>query len=697
MKKHVFYWLALGLIMVMSCQKELSFEVGNNPSHGSLQADASGDCLPKTVNGVYMATTALVPATNTLTVRVNVTTTGNFIVTTDTVNGYFFRATGTFTALGNIDVTLRGNGTPFAAGVDNFVVSYDSTTCDIAVTVLPAGTGAAVFTLNGAPAACTGAVVNGTYATGIALNASNTVTLNVMVTTVGTYNITTSFQGMTFSGSGALPTAGAGTVVLTGSGIPSTGGPNTVPVTVGTTTCNFLVTVTSPAIGTLGGGPGVCTPVTVAGTYTVGTLLTAANTVQVQMTITSPGAFSISSDSQSGFSFSGSGTAAATGTLPVTLVATGTPTSSGVKTFTLTFGTSTCTFTVNVTGAAGAAVYTINCPGVTVQGTYQVGVALTGANTITIPVSAVTTPGSYTITGSVNGMMFSGSGNISAPGNIILTSTGTPSAGASPTSNLVLTSPACTIPITVAAAGGGGTAFSANCSSATPLPAAVWEVGSQLNSANTVNIGLNVTVAGPYNITTTTTNGMTFSASGVFATTGPITITLQGSGTPITQGLFNIPMPGTIPCTFPITVDAAPPIDWQFTVTNAPTTTYRGQTDNAQLIPAPPPGTGILFVIVGSNSLGSDNFQFALNDINSNITNGETYTTTATAAFQYDLATGADSYKADPSVTGASMTFTVTTHNVATKTVTGTFSGTAKNNAGAIITITAGTFTGTYQ
>ncbi len=65
--------------------------------------------------------------TNTITVSVNVINTGSYIITTDTVNGYFFRATGIFTTPGVNNVTLRGNGTPFAEGTNNFVVAFDST------------------------------------------------------------------------------------------------------------------------------------------------------------------------------------------------------------------------------------------------------------------------------------------------------------------------------------------------------------------------------------------------------------------------------------------------------------------------------------------------------------------------------------------------------------------------------------------
>ena len=47
------------LIGFTACQKETSFEGDNTPAEGSLLSDVSGDCLPKTVNGTYVAGTAL--------------------------------------------------------------------------------------------------------------------------------------------------------------------------------------------------------------------------------------------------------------------------------------------------------------------------------------------------------------------------------------------------------------------------------------------------------------------------------------------------------------------------------------------------------------------------------------------------------------------------------------------------------------
>jgi hypothetical protein len=350
MKKLVFYLLALSLVLLNACQKELSNESGNTPSEGSLQSDVSGDCLPKTVNGTYTAGTSLAATINTIDVQVNVSSTGSYTVYTDTVNGYYFSATGIFTSLGTTTVTLRGGGTPFTEGINNFVVNYDSTFCGIAVTVLSAGSGGpAAFSLQNTSGTCT-ATVNGSYAPGVVLNNNtNTVTLSVNVASIGTYNISTTLtNGMTFSATGSFTTTGVQTVTLKGSGTPATTGSNIIPVTAGTSSCSFTVTVGSGAVGTLGGTPGVCTPAVIAGTVMLGTPLTNVNTVQIQATVATAGAYNIKSDTVSGFSFAGSGNFSATGVQNVILIGSGTPTVSGPVNFTVKFGTSTCTFMVTV-------------------------------------------------------------------------------------------------------------------------------------------------------------------------------------------------------------------------------------------------------------------------------------------------------------------------------------------------------------
>ena len=220
MKRSFGLLLLFSLVIFFGCQKETSFETGGSASAGSLQSDVTGDCLPKTVSGAYVAGTALVAATNYIEVEVNILQTGSYFITTDTVNGMYFSAAGVFTSPGLNTVKLSGHGTPVIDGISNFIVSYDSTICSVAVTVLPTGAGGpAVFTLTGAPGACMNAVVSGTYIAGVALTNANTVVISVDVTTIGTYDITTTASnGIIFKGSGTLASTGAQTITLSASG-----------------------------------------------------------------------------------------------------------------------------------------------------------------------------------------------------------------------------------------------------------------------------------------------------------------------------------------------------------------------------------------------------------------------------------------------------------------------------------------------
>jgi len=346
------------LIGFTACQKETSFEGDNTPAEGSLLSDVSGDCLPKTVNGTYVAGTALVPSVNTITCDVNVTKKGPYLITTDTINGYYFSSTGTFTSLGNNTVTLRSNGTPFSAGVNNFIVSFDSTFCDIQVTVQASGGGGGgsngVFTLvtGGTPSNCASAVVNGTYTQNAALTASNTVDVTVNVTTVGAYTLTATGGGMAFTRSGTFATTGNQTITLTGSGTPTTSGANTVTFAAPNASCSFTVTVNpaggGAAVGTLAGAPNACAPITVNGFYVESTAVGGSNTVGVTVNVTTAGTYNITTNTVTGLSFSASGSLSVGNNQVINLTASGTPTTAGNQTFTVTFGSSSCTFTVQV-------------------------------------------------------------------------------------------------------------------------------------------------------------------------------------------------------------------------------------------------------------------------------------------------------------------------------------------------------------
>ena len=339
MKKLSAFFLLAVVLFIVGCQKEVSFESSAIPSEGLLQSDVNGDCLPKTVAGIYEQGVALSGTSNFIEITVDVTTAGAYTIYTDTVNGVFFRATGIFTGTGNTVVKLRGSQTPASQGTFNFTVFYGTQSCSVPVTFLPSGAGGpAAFTFNCTPAPTPA----GSYGVGLALNSSNQVVLNVNVTTIGVYNVTTTAtNGMTFSGTGPLAATGPATITLTGSGQPQTTGPTTINVTVGASTCSFVVNVSGPAAFTVD-----CSSAFIDGDYIENQPLNNTNTVELDVNVTTAGVYSITTTSVNGMVFSGSGSLAL-GPQVITLTGTGTPTADG--TFDITVPTSpSCIFQLDV-------------------------------------------------------------------------------------------------------------------------------------------------------------------------------------------------------------------------------------------------------------------------------------------------------------------------------------------------------------
>ncbi|MGZ3849615.1 MAG: hypothetical protein ACXVKI_10765 [Flavisolibacter sp.] len=235
--------LAFFLVLFSSCQKEKSLETGT-PAQGSLQNDA-GDCLPKKVNGAYVAGQTLNDS-NYLEVSVAILKPGRFSIFTDTLNGYSFGAQGSFSTTGTQTLRLKGRGKPLTEGDNAFTVFFDSSSCQVGVHVLAAGSsgGTAVYSLDAGSGSCTGFTVSGAYTQGGPLTAANTVTLSVNVSTPGSWVVsTTSVTGFSFSGSGNFTSPGTQTIVLKGSGTPSATGLQTFMVGVGASSCSFGVTV----------------------------------------------------------------------------------------------------------------------------------------------------------------------------------------------------------------------------------------------------------------------------------------------------------------------------------------------------------------------------------------------------------------------------------------------------------------------
>ena len=89
-------------IVVFSCQREISWYF---PSEGELAKDIDNNCAPITVNGNYVAGLQ-VSDSNFLLVDLHITVPGSYTVYTDTINGFYFRATGEIGSAGDTQVKL---------------------------------------------------------------------------------------------------------------------------------------------------------------------------------------------------------------------------------------------------------------------------------------------------------------------------------------------------------------------------------------------------------------------------------------------------------------------------------------------------------------------------------------------------------------------------------------------------------------
>ena len=365
------------LVTFTACQKELNFDNGG-VSFGSLKSAATGDCLPSTLYGIYKKDSVLT-TDNYIDVQVGVLIPGTFDIRSDTVNGYSFSKTGNVGS-GLNTIRLYANGKPVASGTNTFTIRYDSSVCTFSVTVIASTAGGAIYTFGGAPGTCSngGVPPAGTYSAGVAMTASNIVTMSVNVTSIGTYSLTTTANGVTFSSGGIFNNPGVQSIVFTASGTPSaTPNTYTYPVTNGSSNCSFTITYTpsgSAAVYTLSGAPGSCTPATVHGTYTAGTALTTANNIDVEVNVITSGTYTLSTDLQNGMRFTASGTFSSTGLKTVTLLpAPGSNPVTGNITTTMTpqIGTSACTFDIPVVAPSdrvytfkiGTTTYTGPCSG----------------------------------------------------------------------------------------------------------------------------------------------------------------------------------------------------------------------------------------------------------------------------------------------------------------------------------------------
>lgn len=213
------------------------------------------------------------------------------------------------------------------------------------------------YTLVSTGSVCGNAIINGDYIVGNRLNATNTLTLNVNVTSRGTYSISSSkVNGITFSGSGAFPATGVQTITLAGIGTPLVSGVDSIPIAAGGTNCKFGVT-----INTAFGSPNanfsatsdLCDSAKVLGNYLAYNPLDSNNKLRIKINVNTVGNYAITTNTVNGIKFAGSGFFNSTGGQMVTLYGIGIPSAIGNNNIPINIRNISCNIRVLVDTASG--------------------------------------------------------------------------------------------------------------------------------------------------------------------------------------------------------------------------------------------------------------------------------------------------------------------------------------------------------
>lgn len=185
------------------------------------------DCDNPVLGGPFIAGKPLT-SINTIALTVIIKLPGTYTITTDTIDGMSFSASGLFTGSGVQTVILSGNGVPENPGLIYYNVKADSSSCNFSVPVQnpePLATYVLQSGVGASGLVCAPQSVEGIYTAGVSLYSGNTITISPYATLPGNYTISTKMiNGIIFSASGNFPAPGAYLVALKGSGTPLTSG-----------------------------------------------------------------------------------------------------------------------------------------------------------------------------------------------------------------------------------------------------------------------------------------------------------------------------------------------------------------------------------------------------------------------------------------------------------------------------------------
>jgi uncharacterized protein (TIGR02145 family) len=359
---------------------------------------------------------------------------------------------------------------------------------------------------------------------------SQTITANV--SQIGTYFISTSNNGVTFAGSGVFDATGNQNIKLNATGTPTTFGANSFSLNT-SNSCTFTRYVKNNLSSNGSAVVNSYTPGTASGTIYANSAIT-TQSQNIIADVKTIGTYSIST-LVNGVTYAASGTFTATGNQTIALQASGTPIAIG--SFTATINTNpNCSFTsaslvqptTNGTGIVSS--YTIDNDRV-----FYVGEPLKG-NWYNMG-AMVTKIGTYNISKTVNGIIMTASGTFNSIGyNYIRMELAGSAISLGDYTFSTNTSIASTFNFKVVNESTKGTAIISH--NPTFSPTTVYFYPNVDATGVSVNLNVNVTALGTYNISTETINNITFNASGTFTSLGSQTIKLNASGMPNNNNFY---------------------------------------------------------------------------------------------------------------------------------------------------------------
>jgi hypothetical protein len=190
-------------------------------------------------------------------------------------------------------------------------------------------------------------------------------------------------------------------------------------------------------------------------------------------------------------------------------------------------------------GTQGKAVFTMDCASIKVNGDYIKGDEMTLSNYISLTVD-VQKSGTYTFIATAatpNGYSFVASGIFTSAGRqtVNIPAQGTPTNNKTDNFTLVGSGSNCTFNVVVEQM---VAEYSIDCASVTV--GGKYLKGTALTTSNYIDVRVNISAAGYYEIKTPVTNGISFSKTGTFSAAGSQVVRLIASGKPTVNQNFNI-------------------------------------------------------------------------------------------------------------------------------------------------------------